>query len=239
MKKLGFTLAEVLITLAIVGVIAAMVLPPIMQNLEEKTTINRLKKAYSELSKTYLMIKNEKGDPTSWLQTDSYEEIGELFIPYLEVSKNCKTGTGCFSDNCYSVNGEPYWINLDTRDDMSKFILTNGTSIALKIYNKNCDSIEGNNEQLKSVCGWIVVDTNGKKKPNTYGIDIFEFKITKYDIYPYGTEFETLYPFPAHCDKKNMNMSSNACTAWVLYNENLDYLRCPEKLGWNKAKKCN
>ena len=49
MKK-GFTLAEVLITLGIIGVVAAMTLPTLMQNYQKKVAVERAKKAYAEIS---------------------------------------------------------------------------------------------------------------------------------------------------------------------------------------------
>lgn len=49
MKK-AFTLAEVLITLGIIGVIAALTLPGLIQGYRKKVTETALKKAYSQLS---------------------------------------------------------------------------------------------------------------------------------------------------------------------------------------------
>ena len=48
-QKLGFTLAEVLITLGIIGIVAAMTIPVLITNYQKKTTATRVKKAYSEL----------------------------------------------------------------------------------------------------------------------------------------------------------------------------------------------
>lgn len=65
-KSKGFTLAEVLITLGIIGVVAAITIPTLMQNSQDKEKITALKKTYSTLSQAFSMAKAENGDPTNW-----------------------------------------------------------------------------------------------------------------------------------------------------------------------------
>ena len=54
MKNRAFTLAEVLITLGIIGVVAAMTLPTVVNKYKEKETVTKLKKFYSIISQSYL-----------------------------------------------------------------------------------------------------------------------------------------------------------------------------------------
>ena len=54
MKK-AFTLAEVLITLGIIGIVAAMTLPSLIANYQKKVTVNRLKQAYSMINQALLL----------------------------------------------------------------------------------------------------------------------------------------------------------------------------------------
>ena len=49
-KKQAFTLAEVLVTLAIIGVVAAMTVPTLMQNYQRKVYVAQLQKVYNEAS---------------------------------------------------------------------------------------------------------------------------------------------------------------------------------------------
>jgi prepilin-type N-terminal cleavage/methylation domain-containing protein len=95
----GFTLAEVLITLAVIGVVAALTIPTVVRNYQKTQTITQLKKVYSALSNTTNLAIADEGPISGW-------EIGEngtgeaavdfanrYLIPYLKVSKNCENKT--------------------------------------------------------------------------------------------------------------------------------------------------
>lgn len=65
-NKIAFTLAEVLITLGIIGIVAAMTLPALVQKHNEKVIVSNLKKSYSTMQQAYLMTVKDKGTPDSW-----------------------------------------------------------------------------------------------------------------------------------------------------------------------------
>lgn len=60
-RKIAFTLAEVLITLGIIGVVAAMTLPSLITNYQEKQRVSQLKKVYSALSQAFVSALQENG----------------------------------------------------------------------------------------------------------------------------------------------------------------------------------
>src|SRR5574344_1226697 len=62
LKKCAFTLAEVLITLGIIGVVAALTIPTLINSYQEKATITALKKFYSVASQACLLAKVENGE---------------------------------------------------------------------------------------------------------------------------------------------------------------------------------
>jgi len=68
MKKFknAFTLAELLITLGIIGVVAAITIPNMITNYQKKATVNRLKHAYSTLYQAIRLSENENGDTLGW-----------------------------------------------------------------------------------------------------------------------------------------------------------------------------
>lgn len=63
MKK-GFTLAEVLITLGIIGVVAAMTTPALMTNYQKRSFVSKLQKAISTINQAYMLSYNDLGDVT-------------------------------------------------------------------------------------------------------------------------------------------------------------------------------
>ncbi len=65
-KNTGFTLAETLITLAIIGVVAALTIPSVVQKYEESVTQNRLKTTYSTIYNAYNLLIAEKGTLDTW-----------------------------------------------------------------------------------------------------------------------------------------------------------------------------
>ena len=130
-KKIAFTLAEVLITLAIIGVVAAMTIPTLMVNYQKKATASKVKKAYAELAQGLKLAQAEYGDPDMWVinkYTDSAENtkyFSETFIfPYIKVSKICGTGDEA-AENCEidSCGAQSY-----------NFILNNGVGVSVAAY---------------------------------------------------------------------------------------------------------
>lgn len=73
MKK-AFTLAEVLITLGIIGVVAAMTMPTLIQKQQDVATVSRLEKAYSILSQAVISAQQEYGEIDFWTIVDSNQE---------------------------------------------------------------------------------------------------------------------------------------------------------------------
>ena len=81
----AFTLAEVLITLGVIGVVAAVTMPTLMQNYNKKVTETRLKKFYSTMNQTVDRLKVDHGDLKDWDYTvdNVYEEGEEKTVDHL------------------------------------------------------------------------------------------------------------------------------------------------------------
>jgi prepilin-type N-terminal cleavage/methylation domain-containing protein len=179
MKK-GFTLAEVLITLGIIGVVAALTIPGLIADYQEKqwTTarevfLNRINEA------TRVMNVNENfvGYPTT-------EAFVDELVKNLKTIKVCKTNPqDCFNDKI--TNGEGTETvetkNLKNSSDMNEgnwgtkvvgLTLVNGYSVLLA-YDPNCPlmDISVTGSELTS-CLSVVYDVNGKGKPNKITKDI-------------------------------------------------------------------
>lgn len=244
----AFTLSEVLITLGIIGIVAAMTLPAIIQKQQDKITVTKLKKMYSVLSQAYLFAVGEYGTPDTWGfgNRDTGAEDDEdtdyvagnasivkniLFkqVKNIHICDKAMDKTSCGLADRYYYEGGSEATELFSK--VSSLSIVDGSSILVLINNGTCADIRGTDKYLKNICGWIFVDINNVKPPNTLGRDLFGFYITKYGIIPEGTANETMY---------NINTTiGHGKTAWVIFNENLDYLKCPGQLSWNGKKTCN
>lgn len=67
MKKRAFTLSEVLITLGIIGLIAALTIPNLMGAYRKRVVETRLKKFYSAINQAIMLSENENGDKKTGL----------------------------------------------------------------------------------------------------------------------------------------------------------------------------
>ena len=239
----GFTMAEVLITLGILGILIAMTLPALVQKYQEKVTINRLKKVYSTLSQLYVFVSEKDGTPAEWGYV--YNEDGSLdrsgtiqniFSKYLRKLQVCKDSY-CQNPLYKLLNGTEDG-NSSYRIGNSPLILEDGTLLRANMddrYTFDCSIVRGTTNALKNVCFEIMVDVNARQNPSTYGRDVFVFYWTKYGIVPVGSVEETsgVMPFST-CSRSG---SGYGCAAWVLAFENMDYLHC-DGLSWNGKKSC-
>ncbi len=164
----AFTLAEVLITLGIIGVVAAMTIPTLVANYQKKETVTALKKAYSQLSQAVKMSELENGDKEYW----NYDLPAETFMnTYLKPFLKDVEQTNGFdihkTINYKYLNG--YRITESSVNDKNNSVikLSDGTIIFVDGWSSGENTGRG-----------ILVDTNGFKKPNILGRDLFAFKIT-------------------------------------------------------------
>jgi len=167
-KKVAFTLAEVLITLGIIGVVAAMTLPTLINNYRKQETIAKLKKVYSVLGQASLLAQAEYGETSGWVldsgksRAKSKNFSEKYLIPYLKVVKKCEDySTSDCNYPIYKLNGQRYSVN-DFNNWTYRFYLADGTFlIVYSLY----DSNEARHPKYAS----IIFDINGEKRPNKWG----------------------------------------------------------------------
>ena len=180
--KPAFTLAEVLITLGIIGIVAALTIPAVITNIRHKELQTGLKEAYSSISQALKLYHAENGVPL--IASGVKHALKPAIMPYFRTAKDCGWGAGDASSSsaaCIpSPNGmsdeqkesykETYKnyngtnsIRMDLFDD-GQFIINNGMLILI--------------EDPGSSNVFISVDVNGyDKKPNRLGQDLFMFQI--------------------------------------------------------------
>ena len=168
----AFTLAEVLITLGIIGIVAAMTMPTLINNYQKKAAITAAKKAYSTLSQAYTQLVNDNGEGLSVCSINNSECLGKLFAPYLKsLNGNGKLYTpssekaeGCWEDNDIGMVNETHYC----------FSAVDGIS-----YDFDMEYQEANKKQAL-----IYVDINGLKRPNKFGKDRFAFIVLNSTLLP-------------------------------------------------------
>jgi len=181
MKK-AFTLAEVLITLGIIGVVAAMTIPNLMTAHKKHETAARLKKSISVINQAIRMSEQDNGEPEIWDKSLSDEDfINKYFAPYMKIMSLCNPITKCgyktsqwlyMNGSCGSYCGPNYM-------GRTPFLTMDGI---VYTYSKVLTN-EVDNTKM------ILVDVNGWRKPNQFGKDIFLLYRDEESnsITPYGT----------------------------------------------------
>ncbi len=174
MKKRGFTLAEVLITLGIIGVVAAMTIPTLIANYQKKQALSKIKQSYSLLAQAVKLSEAFNGDTNYWNYNQTNYNLFEQYItPYLKKSKKLTKDDADIK--YYKPDGTEELYFTALYDNAEIIRLANGTDIFLP----NTPDIRG---------GMFCFDINGyNQKPNTFGKDFFVVTIKKgYGLLPYG-----------------------------------------------------
>ena len=185
-KKAAFTLAEVLITLAVIGIVAALTLPGLIQNHNEKAWSTAKDLWEKKLTETVRRM-NTDGVMTGH---DSTEDFMDTFKQYMKVIKTCDNTdiNKCYSPKVVTTgsNEEPLEVETDsltsassmglsdwqTNTNTMSFVVADGTTVIMA-YQPECpyaDPIEDTGSQVS--CMAYMVDVNGKKGPNRVGKDI-------------------------------------------------------------------
>lgn len=244
MKKINprtnaFTLAEVLITIGIIGIVAAMTIPALLVQNRERENTAKLKKAYSSMTQAITRATTDFGTPDFWELTAKDSDVGaanmvKILSPYFNVNKMCSADLNCWPDVTTKKLNLDADDNFKTNTKYAAFTINDGSHYAFNVESPDCTAVFGETKALKNVCATFTVDVNGSKNPNQFGYDIFRFYVTKYGLQPYGLESDTSYTF-----KDNCSGSSNGygCTAWVILKSNMDYLHCSD-LEWNGKDRC-
>lgn len=192
---LAFTLAEVLITLGIIGVVAAMTIPTLLNATQDLQFKVAWKKEFSVLSQATELMKKDNGGDLIGLFTD-VNAMRDNYMNYLKVVKYCDydAAGNCFPVNVTLLNG-----TTDTFATPAGFILSDGTSVALAAWvSSDCtntayghDPTGGWGGAPTESCGSIFIDINGSKQPNKVSKDIFQAVVLKDRLVPMS---DTIYP---------------------------------------------
>ncbi len=176
--KSAFTIAEIIIVMGIIGIIAQMTIPELVRNIQNAELQVQFKKTYSDLNQISTQFKSDYGMSVPEYTADAaawHSFIDKDFWAYFRGGgKVLKHSFGESNSNLYRINtilgnyiGDA--TNGGSVCDVSSYY----SEIGGRVYTFNDRPQYENNGPI------ICVDINGEKKPNRYGYDFFLFIFTK------------------------------------------------------------
>ena len=204
----AFTLAEVLITLGIIGIVAAMTLPTVINNHKRVETETRLKKAYSTISQAFQAAQAKHGEVKDWPEWDeSAEKVlrtyilpelkGAKLFPSNENPSNLMCHEGKFITGGY-INGnkESTQYGWMSKTYISSPFIKNDTA-SVKLMDGTCIGLNSNKAEPIFAKN-LFIDVNGSyRAPNMAGMVLFFFIVDENMIRPWGYDWETTKLFDA------------------------------------------
>ncbi len=160
--KCGFTLAEVLITLGIIGVVAAMTMPALISNHNKKEVETRLQRVDSILNSVVKLAENDYGEPRYWAEADSPTVLKTYFMPYLPGSS--------FVKESYMGDYRVY-----TADGNDSFTLNGGYASGIKLKTGEIIQISNGLNQTSGLLQIGVLLKQNKTDKYISGKDYFTF----------------------------------------------------------------
>ena len=215
-RRIAFTLAEVLITLGIIGVVAALTLPTLIANYQKKETISKIQKVYTVLNQAFKLSEVDNGEFEYWdvdySDPDTYFE--KYWKPYLKINKICKTYKECLypsNSPWYYLDGSPFTMSVIALGYRVSFYTSDGTYMAISLVNGGGTDEDGNEVPIVYSQS-IYVDINGAQRPNQLGKDLFMFLITKKGVMPLCYDYSR-DEINEDCSK---NGSGRSCLAKII-----------------------
>ena len=164
MNKQGFTLAEVLVTLGIIGVVSAMTVPTLMQNYQRKSYVTQLHKVYNELQQAaqqYMTDRNAVNLREAGLTSN--DALANFVKTYFKVINDCgEDRQPCMSDDYKKITGK---VLGNASGQPLNMTIASGVSFGFGISSTGT----ANNNRVAI----FDVDINGSQGPNIAGRDVF------------------------------------------------------------------
>ncbi len=231
-RKIAFTLAEVLITLGIIGVVAAMTLPAIIQKKNEIETVTKLKKSYSVLNQAFKMAEVKYGDISDWAEWNDAEVILDKYIiPEIRGVKKYGKATNSKLALCYEPN---FKLHNPETDNSSQYTWMDGVHISSPFFTNKTASFKLNDgsciglnpskelptedsDDLRFFYN-IFIDINGMRGPNVAGEDLFFFTINNNAIRPYGYNwsYDDISSTKDNACNRKANLGGYTCAARIM-----------------------
>lgn len=178
MKKIrAFTLAEVLITIGIIGVVAAMTIPNLLTKMDRDKKIATVRKAQSILSQAIKLSTIDNEDYEAWdTSLPPREYLDKYYTPYMKVIAYCDTYAKCNYKNATPwsrYNGSNSYTGFNAYSRIPIFTL-DGILYSISQTGGSNDQDDNGIYDFNYIgSNGVFIDVNGPKKPNRFGNDVF------------------------------------------------------------------
>ena len=171
--KFAFTLAEVLITLGIIGIVAAMTIPTLITNYQKKQTVTKLQKAISVLNQAYKLSFDDLGEPSAQeaYNMGSEQYFQTYWAPYIKTALICTTYRQCGYKKAAPwilANNQEVTTGVVVPGRRATFYTSDGFLYVI-FTAMGSPTSETGDEAFHNV----IVDLNGAEGPNKFGRDVF------------------------------------------------------------------
>ena len=196
-RKLAFTLAEVLITLGIIGIVAAITIPQLINNYKAKRLRTQFLKSYSTIQQAFKEMEADdvSTDPTTYNTLEYYK----TFMNYLQAPMDCGIGDNKYLPCVYMRDSSSKdYKSYKTYDgktnasmilfDDGQIVLQDGTLLLFENY-------------APRMRVFVSVDLNGyNNKPNRWGYDLFTFQLVDNQLKAVGDTGTTYTDLSTYCN---------------------------------------
>lgn len=192
-RIIAFTLAEILLVLLIIGIVASLVIPALIHDTQNAELKTALKTFYGSFSNATKLIANDNGGSVKGVFTDG-NVMRDLYAKKMNIIKKCNSNET--PGNCWhkSIQGLVLSYNGTVRSDYNNpfpaFILSSGAMFIVKGTMPNCDG-QYSGLTTPVSCALIRVDINGFKGPNRFGYDVFDFHVLSTSVSPRGGQYDS------------------------------------------------
>lgn len=218
--KRGFTLAEVLITIGIIGVVAAMTIPTLISKIGKRQLESQIKASYATIAQTMRsaeadgvdfdlqIVNNNDASTKEWFQT--------YMAPYLKTEKVCYNSSGCWhkKSEVRDLSGNlPRWVgDAGIGYNIITFVIAKGSYFDIDgVEASEAKSMFGINTDNQALVFYF--DANGDRKPNRIGKDIYIMGFTDKGLVPAGSD-KTRSEVEQNC----LNGNGYWCLSYIMQN---------------------
>ena len=238
-KHFAFTLAETLIVMGVIGIVAALTIPNLNASTNDAEKVAKFKKTYAELNEAHNRAVAKYGPVATWFTgITGREALSAKYIDrltkFMKITKTCGSNESAEVDCVTTLKKNYIPGGFSESPEYRSAILAGGSSFGVGIGSSTCTNSYSDKPSSRSImCGYIYLDIDGPRKgKHTYGIDLFKLSVTKEGIMPADYSSSYLAKEGYHCTNFGY-----ACGQWIMDHGNMDYLKC-SGLNWTTKTSC-